>query len=605
MKKILITIFFLISIAGSATTYYLSPTGSDVSYGSIGLPWFTLNKAWTIVSAGDTVYMRGGTYRYEQTGSSLTGKDGTAGNMINIWAYPGEHPIINYDNRTFTTQMIGLFLRYADYIYIKGIRVTTINQPIAGNIAQYGLILWDDVNNCIFEQIETDHIGGWGIVVGDNSSNNLFLNCDSHHNADPYSTNGEPYGWSDGFESASLTSTNNILRGCRFWSNSDDGLDLRRANGVYTIENCWSFWNGYKEDGVTPGGNGEGFKLGGKSAPATTSILRTVRNCLAFENVTVGFSPEPDLPENELGVEMYNCTSYHNALGINFQYHSVAILKNNIVYANTVGAMYYWGTNVTHNHNNLDIPITISDADFVSVSSTGMDGARQADGSLPDMNFLHLALGSNLIDAGIDVGLLYNGSSPDLGAFEFTGINNHYPSIMNQSFQLDENSMDGTVTGTILASDPDTDQTLEYSIVSGNTDGAFAINDSTGVLSVANSAAVIADFALVVRVQDNGVGELNRQATIIINIIPTGIESTGNNSTIRVYPNPVSDELIIEIEGNNDGPGFEILNSIGNIVFKGYLSERTIVPTTNFSTGVYLIKTENGKTFEFKKIVKL
>ena len=154
-----------------------------------------------------------------------------------------------------------------------------------------------------------------------------------------------------------------------------------------------------------------------------------------------------------------------------------------------------------------------------------------------------------------------------------------------------------------MASDPDMDQTLEYSIVSGNTDGAFAINTSTGVLSVANGAALNADFTLVVKVLDNN--NLSSQATITINIIPTGIESTGNNSTIKVYPNPVSDELIIEIEGNNDRSYFEILNSTGNIVFKGNLSERTIVPTTSFSPGVYIIKIENSNFFKFIKIIKL
>ena len=90
-------------------------------------------------------------------------------------------------------------------------------------------------------------------------------------------------------------------------------------------------------------------------------------------------------------------------------------------------------------------------------------------------------------------------------------------------------------------------------------------------------------MALSVPESNNGVGELNRQATITINIIPTGIELTGNNSEIKVYPNPVYDELIIEIEGNKDRKDYEILNSIGNIVFKGNLSERTLVSTSNFS----------------------
>jgi len=43
---------------------------------------------------------------------------------------------------------------------------------------------------------------------------------------------------------------------------------------------------------------------------------------------------------------------------------------------------------------------------------------RKVDGSLPDITFGHLKAGSDLIDKGINVGLPYSGSAPDLGAFE-------------------------------------------------------------------------------------------------------------------------------------------------------------------------------------------
>jgi M6 family metalloprotease-like protein len=90
-----------------------------------------------------------------------------------------------------------------------------------------------------------------------------------------------------------------------------------------------------------------------------------------------------------------------------------------------------------------------------------------------------------------------------------------------------------------------------------------------------------------------------------INVVLTGDdEFVKNNKRIMVYPNPVSHQLIIEIEGGTDKTGFEIINSNGQIVFKGSLYEKTVVQTTDFSPGIYLIKIANGKTFEFKKIVK-
>jgi hypothetical protein len=45
---------------------------------------------------------------------------------------------------------------------------------------------------------------------------------------------------------------------------------------------------------------------------------------------------------------------------------------------------------------------------------------READGSLPSLPFLKLDPGNlRMIDRGVDVGLPYVGSAPDLGAYEY------------------------------------------------------------------------------------------------------------------------------------------------------------------------------------------
>jgi stress response protein SCP2 len=93
-------------------------------------------------------------------------------------------------------------------------------------------------------------------------------------------------------------------------------------------------------------------------------------------------------------------------------------------------------------------------------------------------------------------------------------------------------------------------------------------------------------------------------ASNILNVTVTGIGLSENNKTIKVYPNPVSNELIIEIEWNIGNINFDIINTIGQVILKGNLVERAIVQTSNFAPGVYIIKLENGKTFEFKKIIK-
>ena len=183
-KLLLLLLSILICISLSGKTYYVSPNGSDASgFGTINLPWFTLNKAWTVVAAGDIIYMRGGTYRLTSQ-QNLTGKDGTSGNLISIIAYPGEHPV--FDFIASSGVFFGITMGDASFIQIKGLRVTGIPQDSQFRTASYGLFLKSNVTNCTFEQMETDHIGGWGICVGgDDNDNLLFLNCDSHHNYDP------------------------------------------------------------------------------------------------------------------------------------------------------------------------------------------------------------------------------------------------------------------------------------------------------------------------------------------------------------------------------------------------------------------------------------
>ena len=90
----------------------------------------------------------------------------------------------------------------------------------------------------------------------------------------------------------------------------------------------------------------------------------------------------------------------------------------------------------------------------------------------------------------------------------------------------------------------------------------------------------------------------------ILNINFSSVNEISTHNSVKIFPNPVSNELIIEIEGNNKKLNFEILNTSGQSVFKGNLVDKTTVQTSNFAPGVYLIKLENGETFEFKKIIK-
>jgi len=138
-----------------------------------------------------------------------------------------------------------------------------------------------------------------------------------------------------------------------------------------------------------------------------------------------------------------------------------------------------------------------------------------------------------------------------------------------------------------------------------NADGTLdtAFNPGSGASSV-STTAIQSDGKIIIGgefTSYNGTGR-NRVARIT-NSNSNGISSL-QPQAISIYPNPVLDELHIEVVGNNEQIKFEVLNSMGQVVSSGNLIERTTLQTSNLSTGVYLIKLGNNKVFELKKIVK-
>ncbi len=97
---------------------------------------------------------------------------------------------------------------------------------------------------------------------------------------------------------------------------------------------------------------------------------------------------------------------------------------------------------------------------------------------------------------------------------------NQAPTISNQNFSVAENSATTTVVGTVAATDPDAGQTLTYAITAGNTGNVFAINPSTGQLTV-NGALNFEgtnSYALTVRVTDNAATPANTSATVTVSV---------------------------------------------------------------------------------------
>jgi len=129
---------------------------------------------------------------------------------------------------------------------------------------------------------------------------------------------------------------------------------------------------------------------------------------------------------------LYNCSGYNNIVA-NYRIKTALttdatkklIVKNCLDLDNDAEI----GSFATQEKNSW-LLYSIGSSDFISTTPTDVTGARKSDGSLPDITYMHLVPGDRMVDAGVNVGLPYAGSAPDLGCFEtaLTGVDDLYSS---------------------------------------------------------------------------------------------------------------------------------------------------------------------------------
>jgi hypothetical protein len=422
--------------------HYVATWGNDNDSGTFDSPWATWQRALSTANTGDTVYFRGGVWyptTYAEIGNILAinpngyvplGHSGTAENPICFFNYPGETPILDCSQMVivgnFNTAMM---ITEAHYIHLKGLTVRNVYQHTS-NVQAFGISSTKS-SNLTYENITQHNISGRAFThtatvgyFGITSDTTRYINCDAYNCCD--TLNVRPGNAADGWKLDGEPGGFIYLEGCRAWNNSDDGYDMS-GNAIGVFKNCWAIgMGGWGQDG-------NGFKFGGVRVNLATPSYY-ILNCLAAFNQGTGFGELDFAPFYRSNARIYNNTSYSNGWG----YWSLpnaaypvrnSIYRNNISYKDTVIALINdggydlayctWVWDFTHYPQNFpSTEVTVTDADFISINPHGLTGPRQADGSLPNLNFLKLAKGSDLINAGVDVGLPGAKGKPDLGAFE-------------------------------------------------------------------------------------------------------------------------------------------------------------------------------------------
>ena len=417
-------------VAFGANTYYVAPTTTGTPNGSFASPFTSITTAITTAVAGDTIYLRGGTYNL--TAPISISKTGTAANPYHLFSFPGETPILDFSGEASGQQGIQL---KGSYWHIKGL---TIQKARDNGLNISG-------SNNIAELLTVRQNQDSGVQISSNGStpsNNLVLNTDSYFNYDPAGHGQNADGFAVKFRGLG---TGNVISGGRAWNNSDDGMDFWQAERGVTVINTWSFHNGYNLFGDTAfEGNGEGIKLGKDSG------THLIQNMLLWGNNDNGVDINGNATESggvvtpaviSHGVQAFNITSAYNA-NRNYRYDenptttappSNHILRNNVSYSGSVTI----NAGNTTDHNTFAGPggspagLGATAADFLSTADPFSNGSvanpvgsgaavapRQSDGSLPLIDFLRLTPGSHLVGAGVDVGLPYSGTAPDVGWYQ-------------------------------------------------------------------------------------------------------------------------------------------------------------------------------------------
>ncbi|MBI5324924.1 MAG: T9SS type A sorting domain-containing protein [Ignavibacteriae bacterium] len=306
-------LIILLSCYNSAISraYFVATNGDDGNDGSVNTPWRTFEFALTIVTAGDTLNIRGGNYQ-QSINTVNNGTDMKDGAIV-IRAYNGESVLlqgIEYQGNAIVIQN--------SYIKLEGIEDSCWNSGMVitfpanhveitnckAHDMDYGISVYGGTHYITLRNCEMYRFGNFGFDATANEeigpeneiTNVTLINCYSH-DADFTTPIHNPDGNADGFAFGHNNERNVTLINCTA-ARVGDGFDLDGNN--ITAINCTSHNTTYLSGG--------GFKCW-----ADTVFLF---NCLSYNNISTGIEldqNDANVPINKMTVtNVINCTAVDN-----------------------------------------------------------------------------------------------------------------------------------------------------------------------------------------------------------------------------------------------------------------------------------------------------
>ncbi len=405
-----------------AATYYMGTSGSDANSCATaqnsGTRKRTFASASTCLSPGDTLIVGDGTYT-EIMNISVSLNAGTSSNRITIQAE-------NRRQATFapggaSTRALTLL---RSYYTVEGFVFNCTSTASGDNTACFSNNVTSGINNVWLIDNEFYNSQGGGGYAGGGSSGWIIEYNTIHDNG--WATD---YHQSNGLYFPSLV--NSIIRRNEFYHNECVAIRFGNSSttGGDSTDNIAEY-NYIHDNGDGFGGvedctsEGAAILLAGSRNVARYNLIK---NQWRYGLLFYSFSPHVETDNSAYNNTVYNASFYCIDTRTNV-FNSTA--KNNHLAACGLGATRDTGTGTVYSNNRTTGTITdctVSTSDFTQKA------------------------GSSCIDAGVDVGLSYNGSAPDIGAFEtfvFSSceVPNSAASTIQITFTSNTNVLGSTLT---------------------------------------------------------------------------------------------------------------------------------------------------------------
>jgi Right handed beta helix region/Protein of unknown function (DUF1565) len=366
--------------AAAAANYYVATNGNDGNPGTQVQPFQTIHKGLSVVRAGDTLFLRGGTYNEAINSNSQTIPTGSSWtDAPRIAAYPSETVVLqgSYGNG------INLAASYIHYVIFDGLIVD-------GG----GVSMQNGANHVRFQNGEVRNALGQGIQggFGSTATTNLeLLNMRIHNNGNPTVISESPGSGGRYDHGIYVAISNLLIDGCDIHDNTGYGIQIYDSSGGRAN-------NAVIRNNRIHDNKGDG-----------NVTLNYGDNILFYNNLVYNGLNGVSMMYSVTNTKVYNNTIYNHPSGAGVQVQSGssgAAIINNILYQDSSGFMNYGASSVTTSNNLTTNP------QFVNAGAA---------------NF-HLQATSPAIDAGkaltavpVDFDGLPRpaGSAYDIGAYEY------------------------------------------------------------------------------------------------------------------------------------------------------------------------------------------